>query len=77
MTTTVLCDRIKNRSDDLCCYAVVAQSVAHLIGSEEVTGSIPVASFLKTLILQGKMDVKKKRPPRKGGLFLRLTTIET
>ena len=55
----------------------MAQSVAHLIGSEEVTGSIPVASFLKTLILQGKMDVKKKKPPRKGGLFLRLTTIET
>lgn len=26
--------------------AGVAQSVAHLIGSEEVTGSIPVASFL-------------------------------
>ena len=25
--------------------AGVAQSVAHLIGSEEVTGSIPVASF--------------------------------
>ena len=26
-------------------FAGVAQSVAHLIGSEEVTGSIPVASF--------------------------------
>ena len=25
--------------------AAVAQSVAHLIGSEEVTGSIPVSSF--------------------------------
>ena len=28
-------------------FADVAQSVAHLIGSEEVTGSIPVNSFLK------------------------------
>ena len=27
--------------------AVVAQSVAHLIGSEEVTGSIPVSSFIE------------------------------
>lgn len=26
-------------------YADMAQSVAHLIGSEEVTGSIPVISF--------------------------------
>lgn len=29
--------------------AAVAQEVAHLIGSEEVTGSTPVSSFLKTL----------------------------
>ena len=28
--------------------AAVAQSVAHLIGSEEVTGSIPVSSWNKT-----------------------------
>ena len=28
-------------------YAAVAQSVAHLIGSEEVTGPIPVSSSLK------------------------------
>lgn len=28
--------------------AAVAQVVAHLIGSEEVTGSIPVISFKKT-----------------------------
>lgn len=33
--------------------AVMAQSVAHLIGSEEVTGSIPVNSLKKPLILQG------------------------
>ncbi len=33
--------------------AGMAQSVAHLIGSEEVTGSIPVASFIKPLYLQG------------------------
>ena len=30
-------------------YAAVAQSVAHLIGSEEVTGPIPVSSSLKLL----------------------------
>ena len=29
--------------------AGMAQSVAHFIGSEEVTGSIPVASLLRTL----------------------------
>lgn len=34
-------------------FADVAQSVAHLIGSEEVTGSIPVISFWKPLIFQG------------------------
>ena len=33
--------------------ADMAQSVAHLIGSEEVTGSIPVISLKKPLIFQG------------------------
>ena len=33
--------------------ADVAQVVAHLIGSEEVTGPSPVISFLKSLSLAG------------------------
>lgn len=33
--------------------ADVAQVVAHLIGSEEVTGPSPVISFVKPLIFQG------------------------
>lgn len=33
--------------------ADVAQVVAHLIGSEEVTGPSPVISFLKSLGFQG------------------------
>lgn len=33
--------------------AAVAQSVVRRIGSAEVTGPIPVSSFLKALYLQG------------------------
>ena len=42
-------------------YAGVAQSVAHLIGSEEVTGPIPVASF----------RVSNEKQQRKGALYPR------
>ena len=34
-------------------FAAVAQSVERRIGSAEVTGPIPVSSFLKPLITQG------------------------
>ena len=36
--------------------AVMAQSVAHLIGSEEVTGSIPVNSLKKKLEIYLKIS---------------------
>ena len=42
-------------------HAAVAQVVAHLIGSEEVTGSTPVSSFLgyiaETLYLYGVLAI--------------------
>ena len=51
-------------------YADVAQVVAHLIGSEEVTGSIPVASFIKKVDFIRKMeDLRKRKPPEKRWFF--------
>ena len=41
MTKTVIYDKLGYG------FAAVAQEVAHLIGSEEVTGSTPVSSFKK------------------------------
>ena len=70
LTSTLLYGRIINRSDQLSCYAVVAQSVAHLIGSEEVTGSIPVASFIKKVDFTRKIeDLRKRKPPEKRWFF--------
>ena len=60
--------------------AGMAQSVAHLIGSEEVTGSIPVASFIKKVDFTRKMeDLRKRKPPEKRWFFVPdyyLTTIK-
>ena len=60
--------------------AGMAQSVAHLIGSEEVTGSIPVASFIKKVDFIRKMeDLRKRKPPEKRWFFVPdyyLTTIK-
>ena len=51
--------------------AGMAQSVAHLIGSEEVTGSIPVASFIKKVDFTRKMkDLRKGNHLRKGGFLV-------
>lgn len=48
----------------------MAQSVAHLIGSEEVTGSIPVASFIKKVDFIGKIeDLRERKPPEKRWFF--------
>ena len=45
--------------------AGMAQSVAHLIGSEEVTGSIPVASFIKKVDFIRKMEDLRKTPEKR------------
>ena len=42
--------------------AAVAQSVERRIGSAEVTGPIPVSSFLKPLILLDLRDIIKVKP---------------
>ena len=42
--------------------ADVAQVVAHLIGSEEVTGPSPVISWLKPLNIQGFFYCGSDRP---------------
>ena len=42
--------------------AAVAQVVAHLIGSEEVTGPSPVISWLKPLNIQGFFYCGSDRP---------------
>lgn len=47
----------------------MAQVVAHLIGSEEVTGSIPVASFLEKLDFTRKIKYEKEKTTEKSGLF--------
>ena len=49
---------------NLVILAGVAQSVAHLIGSEEVTGSIPVAS--------SRASYEQQRRKRRGGLRVNL-----
>ena len=41
------CILIKSVITEITEQAAVAQEVAHLIGSEEVTGSTPVSSFIK------------------------------
>ena len=48
-------------------YADMAQSVAHLIGSEEVTGSIPVNSFR-----EGIEPCKIKETPRVSSSLVKL-----
>ena len=48
----------------------MAQSVAHLIGSEEVTGSIPVASFLEKLDFTRKIKYEKEKTTEKKWSFL-------
>lgn len=56
--------------------AGMAQSVAHLIGSEEVTGSIPVASFIKKVDFTRKMkDLRKRKPPEKRWFFSVWSTL--
>ena len=49
--------------------AGMAQMVAHLIGSEEVTGSIPVASSLEKLDFTRKIKYEKEKTTEKSGLF--------
>ena len=53
----------------------MAQSVAHLIGSEEVTGSIPVSSFRKGILLCGDplFFMRRARPSPLKEMFWTLT----
>ena len=56
--------------------AGVAQLVAHLIGSEEVTGSIPVASLMESAPFQGTYkDLRQRETVRLFGRFCHLTNI--
>ena len=52
--------------------ADVAQVVAHLIGSEEVTGPSPVISWLKPLIIQGFFSIYLSFPSAGNGTALPL-----
>lgn len=55
----------------------MAQVVAHLIGSEEVTGSTPVASFEKPLIFKGLFLIVRGKIRGAGMPVFHFMTSET